>query len=87
MDRRAHREMLARFGFSHKDHARLRAMARRTREGGFRTLYAPWELDAPYAALAVRPDLRGLFSGQMIGTLEGCAILVWPRPQTRLDLG
>ena len=54
-------------------------MALRTREGGYEEVFRAVPLDAPYEVLAVAPALRGYFSGQMIGTLEGCAILIWPK--------
>lgn len=76
--RQSHRDFLGSFGFTHKDRARIRAMAIRTRENGFKEVFEPWPLDTPYKALAVRPDLSELFSGQMIGVIEGCAIHVWP---------
>lgn len=53
-------------------------MAIRTREGGDDEVFRSTPLDAPYEVMAIAPALRSYFSGQMIGMLEGCAILIWP---------
>lgn len=75
--RAAYRDMLARLGFTHKDRARIKAMALKVRETG--QGFEPYPLDAPYYAAAVPPWKRRFWTGQKIGEKYGCAILVWPK--------
>jgi len=77
MNHAAQKEALSLLGLTHKDRAMLRAMAIKVRETG--RGFEPCPLDAPYLAAAVPPAKRRFWTGQMIGKLEGCAILVWPK--------
>lgn len=75
--RYAHREVLGSYSFSHKDRAMMRAMALKVRDTG--QGFEPYPLDAPYLAAAIPPAKRRFWTGRQIGTLYGCAILVWPK--------
>ena len=83
MNHASQKEALSLLGLTHKDRAMLRAMAIRVRETG--RGFEPYPLDAPYLAAAVPHAKRRFWTGQMIGRLEGCAILVWPKEADLFD--
>lgn len=74
----AHRRWLSGFQLSPRDWRRVRALAERAAAGEATARIE--DLDSPWAVGVVSAEDRSYYSGQLLGTLAGQAVLAWLRP-------
>lgn len=74
-----HVDWLRSLGFTSRDFERMKELAER-RARQHEGVEALEDLDAPFRVGAVLASERTRYSGDLIGTWSGCALLSWPRP-------
>lgn len=75
-----HAAYFEQFGFSERDKVRIKELALRASEAGWQEVESPIDdLDAPYWVTAVAKGARCYFSGVLLGSYAGSAVLAWPK--------
>ena len=71
----AHGRWLESLGLSGRDWRRIRALAERASEGAAEARLE--DLDGPWAVGVVPAEARAYYSGRLLGTIAGQAVLAW----------